>query len=77
MCIRDSGQWELVETLRGKFGDADADIIRNIVMSWMAEKSIISTSVKLGLENSSRNENNINSNRKQERTPQQIDTEEG
>jgi len=40
------GQWELISQLRGEFGDGDADIIRNIVLAWLAEKSLISTTVK-------------------------------
>lgn len=40
------GQWELISQLRGEFGDGDADIIRNIVLAWLAEKSLISTIVK-------------------------------
>ena len=37
------GQWELISRLRGEFGDGDADIVRNIVLAWLAEKSLIST----------------------------------
>jgi len=40
------GQWELISQLRGEFGDGDADIVRNIVLAWLAEKSLISTNVK-------------------------------
>jgi len=40
------GQWNLIESLRGEFGDNDADIIRNIVLAWLSEKSFISTSAK-------------------------------
>jgi len=39
-------QWKLLETLRGEFGDGDADIVRNIVLAWLSEKSFISTTVK-------------------------------
>lgn len=39
-------QWKLLETLRGEFGDGDADIVRNIVIAWLSEKSLISTTVK-------------------------------
>ena len=39
-------QWKLIETLRGEFGDGDADIIRTIVLAWLAEKSFISEQVK-------------------------------
>ncbi len=39
-------QWKLLESFRGEFGDGDADIVRNIVISWLSEKSFISTTVK-------------------------------
>lgn len=39
-------QWNLIEKLRGELGDKDADIIRNIVLAWLSEKSFISTSAK-------------------------------
>lgn len=41
-----AGQWDLISNLRGEFGEGDADIIRNIVLAWLAEKSLISTTVK-------------------------------
>ena len=39
-------QWNLLEMFRGEMGEGDADIVRNIVLAWLAEKSIISTTVK-------------------------------
>jgi len=39
-------QWDLIEKLRGEFGDSDADIIRNIVIAWLSEKSFISSTAK-------------------------------
>lgn len=39
-------QWQLISNLRGEFGDGDADIVRNIVIAWLSEKSFISESVK-------------------------------
>lgn len=39
-------QWTLIEKLRGEFGDGDADIVRNIVLAWLSEKSFISTTAK-------------------------------
>lgn len=39
-------QWKLINTLRGEFGETDADIVRNIVLAWLAEKSLISSRVK-------------------------------
>src|SRR3989338_9235993 len=34
-------QWRLIESLRGKMGESDADLIRNIMISWLSEKSFI------------------------------------
>ncbi len=39
-------QWKLIERLRGVMGSDDAEIVRNIVLSWLAEKSIVSSAVK-------------------------------
>jgi len=39
-------QWELVSKIRGSMGKSDADVVRNIVLAWLSEKSIISTNVK-------------------------------
>jgi len=35
-------QWKLISKMKGSFGNADADIVRNIVLAWLAEKSFIS-----------------------------------
>jgi len=40
------GQWKLIEKLKPEFGDGDSEIIRNVVISWLSEKSFISDSVK-------------------------------
>ena len=39
-------QWEILQRFKGKMGESDADVIRNIVLSWLSEKSIMSTIVK-------------------------------
>ena len=39
-------QWKLLQSLRGEFGDGDADIVRNIVLAWLSEKSFITSTVK-------------------------------
>lgn len=51
-----SGQWQLISQLRGEFGEGDADIVRNIVLAWLAEKSLISTNVKQRMENGGNHE---------------------
>lgn len=40
------GQWSLIEKFRGILGNDDAEIVRNIVLAWLAEKSVIASSVK-------------------------------
>jgi len=39
-------QWNMIEVLRGEMGDNDADIIRNIVIAWLAEKSFVTDTTK-------------------------------
>ena len=39
-------QWQLIEKFQGIMGNDDAEVIRNIVLSWLSEKSIVSTAVK-------------------------------
>ena len=39
-------QWELVQKLKGEFGDNDASIVKNIVLAWLSEKSFITDSAK-------------------------------
>lgn len=44
-----SEQWALIERCRGVMGNDDAEIVRNIVISWLAEKSVISLIIKEGV----------------------------
>ncbi|MEM0463049.1 MAG: hypothetical protein QXO02_05800 [Thermofilaceae archaeon] len=39
-------QWRLIEKFRGIMGSDGAEIVRNIVMAWLAEKSVVSSAVK-------------------------------
>ena len=39
-------QWELIEKFRGVLGNDDAEIVRNIVLSWLSEKSVITEAIK-------------------------------
>ena len=39
-------QWALIEKLQGEMGLTDAEIIRNIVLAWLSEKSFISYFIK-------------------------------
>ncbi|WP_457556014.1 CopG family transcriptional regulator [Candidatus Pyrohabitans sp.] len=39
-------QWEIIENMKGEMGNTDAEIVRNIVIAWLSEKSIISEIIK-------------------------------
>lgn len=39
-------QWNLIEKLKGEMGITDSEVVRNIVMGWLMEKSFISTTLK-------------------------------
>lgn len=39
-------QWALLEKFRGILGNDDAEIVRNITLSWLSEKSIIASVIK-------------------------------
>lgn len=39
-------QWELLKKFKGELGESDADVIRNIVITWLSEKSFISSTIK-------------------------------
>ena len=39
-------QWALIEKLKGELGLSDSEVVRNIVLNWLIEKSFISTSLK-------------------------------
>jgi len=34
-------QWSMVERLRGFMGSNDSELVRNIVLAWLSEKSIL------------------------------------
>ena len=36
-----SSQWEMISRLKGVMGESDADIVRNVVLAWMSEKSFV------------------------------------
>lgn len=39
------GQWKLIRRLKGTIGDNDSEIVRNIVVSYLSEKSYIKEEV--------------------------------
>jgi predicted transcriptional regulator len=43
-------QWEVLERFKATMGETDADVVRNIVLAWLAEKSIITSEVKQRME---------------------------
>ncbi|MCP3686046.1 MAG: CopG family transcriptional regulator [bacterium] len=46
-------QWKLLEQFKGEFGESDSEVIRNIVIIWLTEKSFLTEAVKrnINLEN--------------------------
>lgn len=46
-------QWKMIDILRGEMGDNDADIVRNIVLAWLAEKSFVTDTTKMRINKSS------------------------
>lgn len=39
-------QWDLIEKLKGEMGLTDSEVVRNIVMGWLIEKSFLSSTLK-------------------------------
>lgn len=39
------GQWRLIEKLRDTMGDTDSQIVRNIVIAYLSEKSYVKEEV--------------------------------
>jgi len=39
-------QYDLIKELQGEMGVSDSEIVRSIVLAWLAEKSLISTTLK-------------------------------
>lgn len=39
-------QWKIIVSMKGEMGNTDAEVIRNVVLAWLAEKSLISEKVK-------------------------------
>ena len=42
-------QYEMLQKLKGEMGSSDSEVVRSIVLNWLTEKSFISTTVKLKL----------------------------
>lgn len=39
-------QWELIQKFKGIMGQSDSEVVRNIVLAWLSEKSLVSSQVK-------------------------------
>ena len=39
-------QYELLQKLKGELGSSDSDVVKNITIAWLTEKSFISTTLK-------------------------------
>jgi len=46
-------QYEILQELKGELGASDSEVVRNIVLSWLMEKSFITTKVKARMGGSS------------------------
>ena len=44
-------QYELIKRLKGELGQSDSEVVRNIVLAWLAEKSFLSLLLKDKLKN--------------------------
>jgi len=47
-------QWNLISKVKGIMGKTNAEVIRNITLAWLSEKSLISTSAKQKMKRSSK-----------------------
>ena len=61
-------QLDMIAQLKGEFGDTDSEVVRGIVIAWLAEKSFISTMVKKRITDDSllNNMQNVNCGKKSE-----------
>ncbi|MBA7632093.1 hypothetical protein ES703_39635 [subsurface metagenome] len=39
-------QWNMIKKLKSEMGATDSDVVRNIIIAWLAEKSFITTYAK-------------------------------
>ena len=44
-------QWQILNKLKGELGNTDSEMVRNIVIAWLAEKSVISDILKKHVNN--------------------------
>ena len=48
-------QYQLIQKLKGEMGMSDSEVVRNIVIAWLAEKSFISTVLKNRIQKEDKN----------------------
>ena len=39
-------QYDIIQKLKGEMGDSDSEVIRNVVINWLMDKSFISSVIK-------------------------------
>ena len=39
-------QYELLQKLKGELGNSDSDVVKNITLAWLTEKSFITSTLK-------------------------------
>ena len=39
-------QYEIIQRLKGELGSSDSEVVRNIVIAWLSEISLLSTKLK-------------------------------
>jgi metal-responsive CopG/Arc/MetJ family transcriptional regulator len=39
-------QYELIQQLKGELGSSDSEVVRNIIIAWLSEKSLLSAKLK-------------------------------
>lgn len=49
-----SKQWELIQKFKGIMGQSDSEVVRNIVLAWLSEKSLVSSRVKKEMDGAKR-----------------------
>ena len=47
-------EFDIIKTLEGELGFRESEIVRNIVLGWLMEKSVISTILKSKIEDKGR-----------------------
>lgn len=46
-----NSQYEVIKKLKGELGVTDSEVVRNVVINWLIDKSFLSTKIKAKMEN--------------------------